>query len=351
MTSHPPCSIPCNLCGGTDIAVLSNRSRSGKPQRTVICKACGLVWSDPRPHAPRPFYEDKYRVTYKGTSHPKPKHVLRAGKVALSRFDYISRFLSRPKTILDVGSGGGEFLYLLKLLGHDAHGIEPNRGYAAYALQEYGLAIHLGFVQEAPLPIDTFDMITIWHVLEHLEDPAAVLTRLHAALRPGSTLVVEVPNVEATCQFPRSTFHEAHLYYLNAVTLRALAGKAGLRETSHAVSGDGGNITMFFERSHPPANDPGGIGIPGNFERISGIVRNHTALRHYMTPKPYARAWKRISRSLSEKRQTSGFTGAKAMLDSLYSRAQHGVPEGACRKCCIPEFQSQCRAESPRKTT
>ncbi|MBH0181271.1 MAG: glycosyltransferase family 9 protein [Nitrospira sp.] len=43
-------SIPCNLCGGTEVSTLSNRSRSGKPLRTVICKSCGLVWSDPRPH-------------------------------------------------------------------------------------------------------------------------------------------------------------------------------------------------------------------------------------------------------------------------------------------------------------
>jgi SAM-dependent methyltransferase len=254
--------------------------------------------------------------------------------VALSRFDKISRFLSRPKTILDVGSGSGEFPYLLKLLGHDVLCIEPNRGYAAYAFREYGLAIQVSFVQEAPLPIDAFDMITIWHVLEHTEDPAAVLTRLHSALRSGGTLVVEVPNVEATCQSPGSTFHEAHLYNFNAATLRALAGRAGLRETSHTISGDGGNVTLFFERSTPQANDPGAIRIPGNFERISSIVRNHTALRHYMTPKPYVRAWKRIFRSLSEKRGTSGFAGAKAMLDSLYSRARTrrssgGLPQTA----------------------
>lgn len=82
--------------------------------RTVICAKCGLVWSDPLPHNPRDFYEDSYRVSYKGTYSPKPKHILRAGNVALSRYQKIEKLLSKPLSILDVGSGGGEFSYLLK---------------------------------------------------------------------------------------------------------------------------------------------------------------------------------------------------------------------------------------------
>jgi uncharacterized Zn finger protein len=79
------CSIPCNLCGGIEVSILSNRSRSGKPLQTVICQACGLVWSDPRPHDARQFYEEEYRLSYKHTYSPKSKHVLRAGRVALYR--------------------------------------------------------------------------------------------------------------------------------------------------------------------------------------------------------------------------------------------------------------------------
>jgi methylase of polypeptide subunit release factors len=110
------CSIPCNLCGGTEVSILSNRSRSGKPLRTVICRACGLVWSDPRPHDARRFYEQEYRLSYKHTYRPKLKHVLRAGNVALSRFEKIEQLLSTRKAVLDVGTGGGEFAYLLQSL-------------------------------------------------------------------------------------------------------------------------------------------------------------------------------------------------------------------------------------------
>lgn len=245
------CSIPCNLCGGTEVSILSTRSRSGNPLRTVICQACGLVWSDPRPHDARQFYEAEYRLAYKNTYSPKPKHVVRAGKVALSRFGKIAQLLSSQKTVLDVGTGGGEFAYLLQSLGHVVNGIEPNRGYADHSIQQYGLTVRVGFVQDATFDPASFDIVTIWHVLEHTEDPGFILARLRSWLKPDGVLVVEVPNVEATCQAPRNTFHEAHLYNFNVVSLRRLAKKQGLYETSHLISQDGGNITMFLLEQSP----------------------------------------------------------------------------------------------------
>lgn len=313
------CSIPCNLCGGTEVSILSTRSRSGNPLRTVICRACGLVWSDPRPHDARQFYEEQYRLAYKNTYSPKPKHVVRAGKVALSRFGKIAQLLSSRKTVLDVGTGGGEFAYLLQLLGHVVNGIEPNRGYADHSIQQYGLTVQVGFVQDATFAQASFDIVTIWHVLEHTEDPGLILARLRSWLKPDGVLVVEVPNVEATCQAPRSTFHEAHLYNFNVVSLRRLAKKQGLHETSHLISQDGGNITMLFTPKEPLIADPFSAVIPGNCEWISRIVRQHSALRHHLSPAPYVRVWQRLCRSLEERRETAALGSGKAILDGLYA--------------------------------
>ncbi|MFO0697626.1 MAG: class I SAM-dependent methyltransferase [Nitrospira sp.] len=313
------CSIPCNLCGGTEISILSRRSRSGNLLRTVICRACGLVWSDPRPHDARQFYEEQYRLAYKNTYSPKPKHVLRAGKVALSRFGKIEQLLTCRKAILDVGTGGGEFAYLLQSLGHAVNGVEPNRGYADHSIQQYGLTVQVGFVQDATFAPASFDIVTIWHVLEHTEDPGFILARLRSWLKPEGVLVVEVPNVEATCQAPQSTFHEAHLYNFNVVSLRRLAKKQGLYETSHLISQDGGNITMFFTQQEPPITDHFSAVIPGNCEWISRIVSQHTVLRHHLSPSPYVRAWQRLCRSLKERRETAVSGNGKAILDTLYA--------------------------------
>ena len=314
-----PCSIPCNLCGGRAVSILSHRSRSGKSLRTVICQACGLVWSDPRPHDARRFYEEEYRLSYKHSYSPKSKHVLRAGKVALSRFEKIESLLSNRKAVLDVGTGGGEFAYLLQSLGHDVSGIEPNRGYADYSIQEYRLTVQVGFVQDATCSPESFDVVTIWHVLEHTEDPGSVLALLRSWLKPDGTLVVEVPNVEATCQAPHNTFHEAHLYNFNVVSLRRLARKHGLYETKHLISRDGGNITMFLSRIEPLVHDPYDASIPGNCAWISRIVSQHSNVRRHLTPIPYLRAWQRLCRSLQERREAADERSGKALLDTLYS--------------------------------
>ena len=313
------CTIPCNLCGGRAVRVLSSRSRSGQPLRTVICLSCGLVWSDPRPHDAKQFYEEEYRLSYKNAYSPRPKHVLRAGKVALSRFEKIDRLLTERKTVLDVGTGGGEFAYLLQSLGHRVSGVEPNRGYAEYSVKEYGLAVQVGFVQDAVFAPESFDVVTIWHVLEHTEDPGAVLALLRSWVKADGIVVVEVPNVEATCQAPGSTFHEAHLYNFNVVSLRRLARKQGLHEAWHLISRDGGNITMFLKRTQPLIPSDYDTVIPGNCEWVSRIVRGHTTLTHHLTPSPYVRVWQRLCRSFAERRETAGAESGKALLDAVYA--------------------------------
>jgi SAM-dependent methyltransferase len=313
------CSNPCNLCGGTDISVLANHSRSGNPLRTVICKDCGLVWSDPLPHNPRSFYENDYRVAYKGTYAPKPKHILRAGKVALHRCKLVAKLIAQPKKILDVGSGGGEFAYLLKSLGHDVSGIEPNKGYAEYSKQEYGLNVQIGFIQDIQIPNEFFDLITIWHVLEHTENPTDVLTKLHALLKPQGILVVEVPTIEATCQSPKSTFHEAHIFNFNLATLRKLGEKVGFTEVEYKVSADGANMTVFFQKNAAATTNNKQPTIPGNAERITNIVNNHNACKHYLTAWPYQRFLCRMSRVISEKCATAIFVSGKKLLDRLYT--------------------------------
>jgi hypothetical protein len=181
------------------------------------------------------------------------------------------------------------------------------------------VAVQVGFVQDAVFPPESFDIVTIWHVLEHTEDPGAVLTLLRSWVRADGIVVVEVPNVEATCQAPSSTFHEAHLYNFNVVSLRRLARKHGLYEAWHLISRDGGNITMFFKRAQPPIAPVCDTVIPGNYEWVSRIVHGHTTLTHHLTPSPYVRAWQRLCRSFAERRETAGTESGKALLDGVYA--------------------------------
>jgi 2-polyprenyl-3-methyl-5-hydroxy-6-metoxy-1,4-benzoquinol methylase len=309
---------PCNLCGNDNVSVLGRRSRNGAPLRTVICKNCGLVWCDPFPYDPRQFYQNDYRVEYKKTVAPKPKHVLRAGKVALNRFHKIKHLLTARKTILDVGTGGGEFAYLLQSLGHELLGVEPNRGYAEYSAAEYGLNLQIGFIQDAQFSPQSFDLITIWHVLEHTEDPGFVLNILYDLLKPQGILVVEVPNVEAVCQSPKSSFHEAHLFNFNFRTLAKLGEKMGFAVEEHLFSDDFGNITLFFRKGDVSAIPAVDLNITDNAEFIISLVKGHSSIKHYLRPTPYQRFLRRMYRAVSEKLQVRVFKNDKNLLDQLY---------------------------------
>ena len=322
-----PSTLPCNLCAGRDVTVVSRRSRSGRPLRTVACKACGLVWSDPRPQEARQFYTEDYRLAYKGTFAPKDKHVLRAGRVALDRLEMIRPHLRGRMKVLDVGSGGGEFAYLLKSIGHEVTGVEPNRGYAGFAAGQYGLDIRQGMLDEVELEPGGWDLVTVWHVLEHMEDPAAVLRKLRAALRPDGQLVVEVPNVEAVCQSPRGTFHEAHIFSFGIPTLSRLGERAGFRVERTAASTDGGNILVVFQ-ANDQAPDLDGA-IAGHHERVVRTLRRHTAWRHAFTRHPWTRLASRLGRAIEEPLALRKGLKGRNLLDALYARPEPAAPRSA----------------------
>jgi len=98
-----------------------------------------------------------------------------------------------PGKLLDVGCGSGSYGASLLRLGWSVDGIEPDRAAAERALRA-GLRVQTCSIEEAELPPAHYDVITFWHVLEHLEDPVNALRRARASLRKGGILYIEVPN-------------------------------------------------------------------------------------------------------------------------------------------------------------
>jgi len=313
------CTIPCNLCGAKDVEVLGRKGREGEPLRTVICRGCGLVWSDPPPIEPRRYYEEEYRKDYKRAEAPRPVHVYRAGRVALDRWRRMEKWVPRTARLLDIGSGGGEFVYLTTQLGLRSTGIEPNRGYARYSIREYGIDVREGFVSDWQFGEGEFDAAAMWHVLEHMQDPASVFARVRRWLKPGGVLVVEVPNVEAVCMAPSHRFHRAHLYNFNTETLAALGRKNGFVAETVELSSDGGNITAVFRAaSSSQTGSPG----PENCRRILTTIHSHTWWTHYLSRWPYTRPVRKLLNALEERRATNSSARGGELLDSLFRRAR-----------------------------
>jgi ubiquinone/menaquinone biosynthesis C-methylase UbiE len=258
-------------------------------------------------------------MEYKGVIEPKLKHIYRAGIVALDRFKKIESFLYKGAKILDIGSGGGEFMYLLTKLGYETTGIEPNIGYAKYSRREYGLNIITGLVEDIDMSASEYDVVTMWHVLEHTDNPFLVLSHINRWLKNEGTLFIEVPNVEAICQAPINRFHFAHLYSFNLKTVEKIGIKAGFYPIVQEISADGGNLFIIFQKTKVDKVQDNWK-IKGNAQNIIKILKKHTNIHHYISPYPYSRFLKKIKRIINERKAIRGFSRGKEILDYYYNK-------------------------------
>lgn len=103
----------------------------------------------------------------------------------------------RKGKLLDVGCGNGKFLVDMKKLGWDVMGVESDPESAKIAKERFGLSVFVGTINEANFPQNTFDAITMEHVIEHTEDPIETIRECHRILKPGGKLSIATPNTES----------------------------------------------------------------------------------------------------------------------------------------------------------
>ena len=263
----------------------------------------------------RRYYSSEYRLDYKGHATPSMRHIARSGRGALNRYRALARHVAHGSRVLDAGAGGGEVVYVLRKLGFDASGLEPDEHYARHAREALGVPVATGFVQDATFPAGSFDAVTMYHALEHVEDPSAILSRLRGWMAEQGVLLIEVPNVEAVCIAPAHRFHFAHFYNFNRDALEALGRKAGFEPVETTTSPDGGNlISVFRAVGAGAASDRFDAAI---YARVAGVVKGHTTLKYYCSASPYAGPVNRLRAYLADRRAARGCETPRQVLDKL----------------------------------
>jgi len=222
--------ISCYLCGSKDFEVWTvARDLLHKIPgefRVVRCSQCGLVYLNPRPTAET--LSSLYPKDY-GPHQILGKHKSR--RISLIYHLILSNFYNYPgrcsaflkfvlwpfflRTIwyskkvriipfigdgklLDVGCGNGAFLFFMKDLGWDVYGVEPNENSVRYAHDELGLRnVKKGMLLDQAYKEQQFDVVTLWHALEHMPNPREVLQEIHRILRPDGLLLIAVPNIQS----------------------------------------------------------------------------------------------------------------------------------------------------------
>ncbi|MHB8090049.1 MAG: class I SAM-dependent methyltransferase [Syntrophales bacterium] len=186
----------CILCDSSARSLLFQQGQWS----VYRCNECGLGVLDPRPDPEElnelyrsGYFESQYDEGLKIDS-PELKRRISQEKHRIRFF----RGIKKTGRILDIGCGMGYFLYACRLFGYQVEGMDISADSAAYVRKTLGIPVAVGIVDNVDYPPESFDVITMWHFLEHAREPAKYLQKAQQWLKPDGILVVDVPNYEGT---------------------------------------------------------------------------------------------------------------------------------------------------------
>lgn len=227
--------VPCYLCGSDDAAILVR----DPPFMVRRCRKCSLGYTSPRCRADHlaSVYEQGYfendtseAIGYSSYARDAEAYV----RTFRRKVPIIASHAAGPK-LLDVGCAAGSFLVAMREAGFDPHGLELAPAMVQHARENFGLSqVHQGTLDAAPWPSNSFHVLTMFDVLEHVPDPVGVLRQAHALLRPEGVLVLQTQDLSSW--LPRlvgARWHHfkqvEHIFHFNPRTLATVLERAGFR--------------------------------------------------------------------------------------------------------------------------
>jgi cyclopropane fatty-acyl-phospholipid synthase-like methyltransferase len=217
----------CYLCGFTEFNRRKGQVRDNSKLIILECSNCGLVFLNTTDHISSCFYEASRM--HGAEPYTMEEWLNDTEQDDQRRYDMLKALLPN-KRLLDFGCGAAGFLRLAKSLAAEVTGIELEARVADYWARDIRILPSLQSTGSK------YDLITSFHVLEHLSDPRLMLTNLASALKKNGQIIVEVPssgdallNLYDCEAFQRFTYWSQHLFLFNSSTLEILVRQAGLR--------------------------------------------------------------------------------------------------------------------------
>lgn len=199
-------SVSCYVCGSCDSEplVIAEEDLTGKPGRFhfVLCKKCELAYQNPRLKLEfiKGYYDDEYIAHRKKTDWGffTPLYNRAMGKHDRDKAALVARFanLEPGSRVLDVGCGAGTFLAEVReRYGAAVSGVDFKDLNHLPAFRD--MDFHLGLFYEQSFSVRRFDLITMWHFLEHDYEPLRTLNYARDLLAGNGRLMIEVPRLDS----------------------------------------------------------------------------------------------------------------------------------------------------------
>jgi SAM-dependent methyltransferase len=232
----------CPACGSDAIAPSATSAEavdhtvSHQPFAIWHCSACTLRFTQdvPAEDAIGPYYQSDAYISHSDTKKGlvnRLYHLVRK-RTLLGKRRLVEQASGRHQgKLLDIGCGTGAFLHTMQSAGWQVTGLEPDAQARQKAAELYGL-------RPAPsdalfgLPNNGLQVVTLWHVLEHVHNLQGYLQQIRQVLEPGGCLIIAVPNYtsyDATVYGPHWAAWDVprHLYHFSPQAMRQLLGKYG----------------------------------------------------------------------------------------------------------------------------
>lgn len=225
-------SVKCNLCGFDD----TRKVQEAEPPFCVVqCNHCGLVYTHPMPDSQ--ILEDHYDEEYYRVW--MDKQMSRRMEMWQTRLKEIKHYKTSGR-LLDVGCGLRTFLGLASEAGFRVQGTEVSEFITDQTTDRNAIDVFHGELASAQFPKESFDVITLWHSLEHMPDPKGNLSEVKRILKDDGILLIAVPNLKnyimRFCYFLAKgkkyalfsrDAKELHLYHFTPQTLSRMLEEVG----------------------------------------------------------------------------------------------------------------------------
>lgn len=231
---------PCKLCGSHDtfIAVQPRISREDRSQGSAChptvsdfgiihplaeCRSCGFQFAAQADHAVGGAYSSSADACYGAQTEERSQTFLKV-------LSYLKTIVPPGARLLDVGCSYGLFLRLAREQGFQVSGIEPSAD-AARHCTDAGLDVSCGDMESAQFPAGSFDLITAFEVIEHLESPAAFIAKARSLLKPGGVFFLVTPDLGSFSRrvmgYRWFSYRAMHVSYFSKRTLKNFLGQKG----------------------------------------------------------------------------------------------------------------------------
>ncbi|MFA5358759.1 MAG: class I SAM-dependent methyltransferase [Patescibacteria group bacterium] len=222
----------CIVCGQTQLDNVFEIQRPdfSRPVGIVVCRNCGFIFQSVG------LTQQETALYYNREYYQRQTSFLEKMLVLFLEW-LVAIEIGKNRSgglILDIGCGEGNFLNSMKRNGWRTFGIDTSAVACEVATKKLGNdAVVLNKnLEDCGFADNYFDVVTLWHVLEHIENPDRLLTEIRRILKPNGMLVVEVPNLSSpvfklTKQGYFSFDDPTHLYHFSAKTLNKLIEKNG----------------------------------------------------------------------------------------------------------------------------